>query len=104
MVLSGAQLYNGWEYFSWSAGYEVGERDDLEIAIYSATDKDKLYADVERAGIDYIVIDRFNRDSDMYELNEALIRSSYQEVFHTDVGLDRFSIFDTSRKITVVPD
>ena len=104
MVLSGAQLYNGWEYFSWSAGYEVGERDELEIAIYSATDKDKLYADVERAGIDYIVIDRFNRDSDMYELNEALIKSSFEEVFYTDNGLDRFSIFDTSRKITVVPD
>ena len=104
MVLSGAQLYNGWEYFSWSAGYDVGERDDLEISIYSASDKESLYADVEKAGVDYIVIDRFNRDSDMYELNEALIKSSYLEVFHTDSGEDRFSIYDTSKKITVIPD
>jgi len=104
MVLSGAQLYNGWEYFSWSAGYDVGERDELEISIYSASDKESLYADVEKAGVDYIVIDRFNRDSDMYELNEALIKSSYLEVFHTDNGEDRFSIYDTSKKITVIPD
>lgn len=99
MVLSGAQLYNGWEYFSWSAGYDVGERDALEISIYSAIDREHLYADVEKAGVDYIVVDVFNRESDMYYLNEELIASSYEEVFHIDEGNNKFSIYDTSKKL-----
>ncbi|MCR4625797.1 MAG: hypothetical protein K5795_07530 [Lachnospiraceae bacterium] len=99
IVLSGAQMYNAWEYFSWSAGYDVGERDELEIAIYSAENKEQLYAFVEKAGIDYIVIDRSNRDSDMYELNEFVIDSSYEKVFSVGAGEDALSIYDTHKKI-----
>ena len=99
IILSGVQMYNGWEYFSWSAGYDVGERDELEIAIYSAENKEQLYSYVEKAGVDYIVIDRLNRDSDMYELNEFVIDSSYEKVFTIGAGVDALSIYDTHKKI-----
>jgi len=99
VILSGAQLYNGWEYFSWSAGYDVDERDELEIAIYSARTSRELYEYVDEAGIDYIVVDRINRDSEMYELNERLIDRSFEKVFSTGSGTDMFSIYDVSKRL-----
>jgi len=98
IVLSGAQMYNGWEYFSWSAGYDTAERDRIECKIYSAQNTSVLYKLVDLAGIDYIVVDRLNRDSDMYELNEKVIDSAFAEVFSTGEGEDKFTIYDTKKR------
>lgn len=102
VILSGAQMYNGWEYFSWSAGYDVGIRDEYEILIYSAESQGQLYHLCEEAGIDYIVIDRNNRYSDMYELNESLIDNSFEKVFSCGSGEEMFSIYDVNKRIMPV--
>ena len=99
VILSGAQMYNGWEYFSWSAGYETSKRDEIEIKIYSSRNSRDLYKLVDEAGIDYIVIDRVNRDSDMYDINEKVFDYSFEKVFSTGSGEDMFSIYDVSKKI-----
>ncbi|MBR4341641.1 MAG: hypothetical protein IKP88_02835 [Lachnospiraceae bacterium] len=99
VVLSGAQLYNGWEYFSWSAGYDVGVRDDLEIRIYEAESPEEIYELVEEAGIRYLVVDRFNRDTDMYFLNEEVIDDSFECVYRTGSDEDMFSIYDVQKRL-----
>ena len=101
VVLSGAKMYNGWEYFGWSAGYDTAARDEVEIDIYEAEDPLVLYSLTEKAGIDYIVVDSINRESDMYELNEENIAESFERVFTIGEGDDRFSIYDVSKKLKV---
>ena len=102
VVLSGAKMYNGWEYFSWSAGYDTAKRDEIEINIYESDDPSELYRLTEEAGIDYIVVDSINRESEMYELNEDNIAGSFERVFTVGEGEDRFSIYDVSKKLKVM--
>jgi hypothetical protein len=99
VILSGAQMYNGWEYFSWSAGYDTSARDETEIRIYSAESPEELYRLTSEAGIDYIVVDEINRNSDMYVLNEQMIADSFARVFSCGEGEEMFSIYDVSQKL-----
>ncbi len=99
VILSGAQMYNGWEYFSWSAGYDTSARDEIEIRIYSAESPEELYRLTSEAGINYIVVDEINRNSDMYVLNEQMIADSFARVFSCGEGEEMFSIYDVSQKL-----
>lgn len=99
VILSGAQMYNGWEYFSWSAGYDTSARDETEIRIYSAESPEELYRLTSEAGINYIVVDEINRNSDMYVLNEQMIADSFARVFSCGEGEEMFSIYDVSQKL-----
>ena len=99
LILSGSKMYSGWDYFSWSAGYDVGARNEMVCAIYSCYSRDELYRLVDSTEIDYIVVDRVNRDSETYELNEYTIASSFERVFTKGEGMDRFSIYDVSKRI-----
>lgn len=95
MILSGASLYQAWEYFGWSAGYDTDYRDSIVANIYSAQTEGILKSLVKAAGIDYIVIDSDNRISDFYPLNEELISSVYPVAFTKGEGFDRFTIYKT---------
>ena len=100
VILSGRKMYSGWDYFSWSAGYDVGARNMVVQDVYSCDDRDKLYKLIENTDIDYIVVDRVNRGADTYDLNEKTIASAYERVFTTGSGIDRFSIYDVSKKVS----
>lgn len=95
MILSGASLYQAWEYFGWSAGYDTDYRDSIVANIYSAQTEGILKSLVKAAGIDYIVIDSDNRISDLYPLNEELISSVYPVAFTKGEGFDRFTVYKT---------
>ena len=99
LILSGSKMYSGWDYFSWSAGYDVGARNVMVAAIYSAASKEELYRLVDSTEIDYIVVDRVNRDSETYELNEYVIESAFEKVFIKGEGVDSFSIYDVRKRI-----
>jgi len=93
VIMSGAMLYLGWQYFGWSAGYPTDERLNDVIAVYSASDEKELREATEKIGADYIIIDIVNRTSDYYEVNEELIRNTCREVFTKGEGDYKFSIF-----------
>ena len=99
VILSGHKMYSGWDYFSWSAGYDVGSRNEMIEQIYSAQSTEELYELIDRTEIDYIVVDRVNRDSETYILNENTIRNAFRMVFTKDSGPDRFSIYDVSQRL-----
>ena len=46
------------------------------------------------------MVDRVNRDSETYDLNEKTIASAYERVFTKDSGIDRFSIYDVSKRVS----
>ncbi len=81
LLLSGRKIFCGWPYYPWSAGYDTGMREDISKKIYGADDKEILRLLVEKHNIIYIVIDRENRDSNSYKLNEALIKDSFINVY-----------------------
>lgn len=95
VVLGGAMLYEGHSYYPWSAGYDTTFRMDQLVDMYEADTPEQLMELAKKNNIRFIVIDRDNRTSDYYELNEENIRATYQCVYTQGEGIGETSIFDT---------
>ncbi len=98
LVLGGAQMYLGWQYFGWSAGYDTDGRLREVIKMYSADSPWKLDALIKKHDIRYIVVDRDNRTSTDYKVNEENIAATYEKVFETGSGEWMTSIYDTTKR------
>ena len=96
IILSGASLYNAWEYFGWSAGYDTSARDAVTASVYGCSDRDTLIRLVEDNDFDYIVIDYFNRVSDYYVLNEELFDETFGVAYSSGSDDTLIKIYDTS--------
>jgi hypothetical protein len=81
VVLAGASLYDGWEYYAWSAGYDTQYRDDQVAAMYSAQSVSELKELTKENNISYIIVDDDNRTSENYTLNEQTIIDAFEAVF-----------------------
>ena len=98
MVLGGAMLYDGWQYYAWSAGYDTAYRDGVVSQIYGADNEEELAELVEGENIRYIVVDYNNRNSADYVLNEEVISAAYEKVYEQGNGEWQISVYDTSLK------
>lgn len=99
VVLAGPSLYQGWPYFAWSAGYDTHARDKQVRLMYEADSHRELEALVRENNIRFIIVDRENRISNDYILNEDNIRQTFQCVFEIGEGEYKTSIYDTSKPI-----
>lgn len=99
LVLGGASLYCGWQYFAWSAGYNTAERDGKVRAMYEAYTPQDLDRLVKQENIRYIVVDHDNRCSQDYVLNEFNINRTYEPVFRIDENEWQTTIYDTTKPI-----
>lgn len=95
LILSGCRLFNGWQYFSWSAGYDTAGRDKIAAEIYSASDCTKLVEKVRDNGIKYIVVALNNRTSKDYALNEDTIAKTFGKVYSEGEGEYLTTVYDT---------
>ncbi len=95
VVLGGAMLYMGWPYFPWSAGYDTEYRENQVKLMYEAKTPDELEKLVKANNIRYIIIDRDNRTSDDYVINEDNIKATYQCRYSIGEGEWMTSIYDT---------
>ena len=95
LILSGCKLFNGWQYFSWSAGYDTAGRDKIAAGIYSAENRSELLENVKDSGIRYIVVAFSNRISEDYELNEDTIAKTFGKVYSEGEGEYMTTIYDT---------
>lgn len=93
VLLSGAMLYTAWQYFAWSCGYDTSGRDEMARQIYSCRDLTKLKELIAKAGIDYIIIERANRESTEYELNEAIFENNFVPVYTQGSDIDKLTIY-----------
>lgn len=98
VVFGGAMLYQGWPYFAWSAGYPTDDRASMVKQMYEADNPDKLKELVEQNRISFIVVERANRESTEYKVNEENIAKTYQCVYTYGADFDRFSIYDTKKR------
>ncbi len=104
VVFGGAMLYQGHQYYAWSAGYDTDYRDIMVGRMYGADSPTELDNLVKENNISFIIIDFGNRSSMQYELNEDNIRSTYECVYETGYGDWNISIFDTSKRLDYVMD
>lgn len=99
VVLGGAMLYQGHQYYAWSAGYDTGFRDIMVARMYEAKTPRELHDLVMKNKIRYIIVDYGNRVSMDYDLNEENIRATYKCVYETGQGEWDISIFDTKKML-----
>jgi hypothetical protein len=99
VVLGGAMLYEGWPYFPWSAGYDTQKRTQQVKAMYEADTPDELTELIKQNNIRFIIVDRDNRSSDYYSVNEENISKTYECVYTEGQGEDRLSIYDAHKPI-----
>jgi hypothetical protein len=96
VVFGGAMLYQGHQYYAWSAGYDTQYRDTMVARMYGANTPKELHDLVRENNISYIIVDHGNRYSTDYKLNEENIRATYECVYETGQEEWDISIFDTN--------
>lgn len=99
VVLGGAMLYDGWQYFAWSAGYDTAYRDGQVRAMYEAGTPQELAGLVAENNIRYIIVDHDNRMSADYEVREDVIAAAYEPVYTQDEGEWRLTIYDAQKPL-----
>lgn len=99
VVFGGAMLYQGWQYFAWSAGYDTQYRDSMVKLMYEADTPETLNSLVKQNKIRFIIVDIDNRNNTAYKVNETNISSTYQCVYYVGTGNDKLSIYDTKKRL-----
>lgn len=95
VVLGGAMLYQGWQYYGWSAGYDTMYRDGMVKQMYEASSPRELDRLVKENNIRFILVDHDSRYSLDYDLNEENIKNTYASVYDEGVGEWNITIYDT---------
>lgn len=99
VVFGGAMLYQGHQYYAWSAGYDTLYRDTMLRRMYESNSSTELNNLVKENNIRYIIVDYGNRISREYNLNEDNIRATYECVYETGNDTWDISIFDTRKRV-----
>lgn len=95
VILSGAMMYQAWQYFGWSAGYNTERRDRVVAEMYDCSSGERLKELAEENRIDYIIVDYYNRISEDYEVNEELIASVFPVAYTQGSGEWKTTIYST---------
>jgi hypothetical protein len=99
VVFGGAMLFEGWPYYPWSAGYDTDQRTLQVRMMYEAETPKELNDLIKMNQIRYIIVDRTNRESEEYSVNEENIENTYECVYKDGTGEDRISIYDTQKPV-----
>ena len=99
VVLGGAMLYQGHQYYAWSAGYDTFGRDIMVKQMYEASTPEELDQLVKANNIRFIIVDRDNRISSSYDLNEENIKATYESRYEEGDGEWKLTIYDTKKAI-----
>ena len=99
VVLGGAMLYYGHAYYAMSAGYDTYTREEYVKQMYEAVSSAELDALVQEHGITHIVVDRDARESYYFYAREYVIADTYEAVFSYGEDENRFTVYDTSKKL-----
>ena len=99
VVLGGAMLFDGWQYFAWSAGYDTEQCDIIVREMYEADSPEQLRTLAEQNNIRFIIVDYDNRVSMEYEVREDIIERTFLAVYSQGEGDQRTTIYDTAMPV-----
>ena len=85
IFLAGRMVYNGYPYFTVTAGYDITQRERNMKKIYEAVNSEQMREPAISEGIRYIVVEEQNRNADEYKLNEEMLYQTFQVVFKDPV-------------------
>jgi len=80
IFLAGRMVYNGYPYFTVTAGYDITQRERNMKKIYEGINSRPRELAISE-GIKYIVVEEQNRNADEYVLNEELLYQTFRVVF-----------------------
>jgi sugar lactone lactonase YvrE len=82
ILLAGRKLYLGWPYYSWSAGYAVGVREQWYREVFALRGARELVQRLQAAGIAYVAFDDGLRDRGFAsKLNEEVFQDNLEMAF-----------------------
>lgn len=81
IFLAGRMVYNGYPYFTITAGYDITQREKNMKKIYEGANPEQLRDMAISEGIRYIVVEEQNRSASEYILNEELLYQTFPVVF-----------------------
>lgn len=82
ILLAGRRIFYGWNYFGWSMGYKVGERDAIYRQLLTEKNPVELIRLLNENSIKYIAVDDDLRRGEFGGvLNEAVCESYFPKVF-----------------------
>lgn len=102
VVLGGAMLFNGWQYFAWSAGYNTALRDELVRQMYEADSVELLRELTEENNIRFIIVDNDNRNSPSYSVREDIIAAAFTAVYTQGEDSWKLTIYDVDKPIAAL--
>ncbi len=79
LLAAGRKLYNGWQYYAWSAGYPTASRDRIVRKIFEGTDPEAVKRLLAENRIGYVLVDGETRRE--YKVNEVLLNRVLERVF-----------------------
>lgn len=94
VLFAGRPIYNGWSYFTWSAGYNTRIRDDAAREIYEAPTPQALRDSLRDRNIQYILVDWTARNSGFFKVNEEVIAQTFPLVYSDNENAKIYRITD----------
>lgn len=94
VLFAGRPIYNGWSYFTWSAGYNTRVRDDAAREIYEAPTPQALRDSLRDRNIQYILVDWTARNSRFFKVNEEVIAQTFPLVYSDNENAKIYRITD----------
>jgi DNA-binding beta-propeller fold protein YncE len=82
ILLAGRKIFFGWQYFTWSAGYDLGKREPAYRKMFESRDPAEVFQLLKANAIDYIAYDDGIRRSDYFtKPNEQVYAKNFPKVW-----------------------
>jgi DNA-binding beta-propeller fold protein YncE len=82
ILMAGRRVFYGWPYYSWSAGYNAGNRDRVYKDMFENKDPRKVFRLLKENNICYVVFDNAVRHNEFIKSpNEQVFTKYFQKVF-----------------------
>lgn len=78
--LAGRKIFQGWPYFSWSAGYVGNRTDDMRL-IYESKNSNIFCPILKRYNITFITVENTHDDANLPRININYFRSFYTPIY-----------------------
>src|SRR5262249_20323023 len=95
ILLAGRRVFQGYTYFTWSAGYLAAERDEVYKRLFEERNPQELFRLLRENNISYVAIDNGVRHGGFIKnVNEAVYQTTLEKVFQDDDNLyDALAIY-----------
>ena len=108
ILLAGREIYYGWPYYAWSAGYDVRPRETWYRDVLAERSPRRVAEQLHERGIDFVAIDDGMRQQSFApKLNEELFEQYFERVYSDDGSHANIAVYRVpadSESIAALPD